>query len=978
MCDKADPAPAPKGEMRMEGRAVQSPKACYFDGSDGSQRVYAVYGNTNDYYMTLTRGWYKLDRLLESHLKQLGFQVVLFCDGSATLRCHDPEIAKRRRQLFPTKAEEKQDRAAEPTATNIVERAPTDAGSMKRRPRGKLSSRERAADVPSGTGAEASAPLEFECPVDALPIYLNRLMSSDSAKCAVVFSNAEFLFEGEAGSFGRQIRAWYNLKASNPNIAILLFQMPRLDGLSERLRGNSLWGFIYEHLFSDECRKKAVIHIGSPCLDEVFYLLNARVPDFRSADRLRALGLDESTVMAAAHRLVLQCGGRLYALKSFIDRHPRDCLDRLMEQYGADSDADALEILRNTEGWEEVARVVGRIIDKAVNEQQDLRALPFRESCFTNLRMARGAKISNCNANMCMVLKGRPGTGKSTAAEYIGRALRQKGLLPSGHFVKVERKDLVAGYVGHTALKTQAKIDEALGGVLLVDEAYELNRNGRGVDGTADFGIEAIETLMNAIIPLRGQICIIFAGYPERMDSFLAANDGLFSRIGNNIITIPDYDAGMLERIALRSIAKQNARYAATGSPIRFFISGTLGAPQDVEVREERYTPEALSERCREDRSENRALCPLSIYFDNLVADKDETNFGNAREANETAELLIANARNRVGARSRDIVITREDFAPDKQKYFKPRAANMGELLKGLDSIVGMETVKEKFRSLANLLSRGRIMNRFSSENAALAGQAFHPDSFFMIGNPGVGKTMIATRLAHMLCTAGLVRRYDPVRVQGNDLIGIFAAEHTEGIRNFLKKHNGSVVIVDEAHQLGQYSAGKGVLQALLDPMSGDDREMQVVFVFNCYPNQAGQLLGMESGIARRMRNAFFFEDYTCDEVHEIFRLKLADKGLLADDAALDEARRVLSDLRNQPARFWENGGSAERLLDKAFECMNDRIFGTADAEALLSAIERGEVSRSDLSTLTSDDIARGYARMLGELALIHPEALRS
>jgi stage V sporulation protein K len=124
-----------------------------------------------------------------------------------------------------------------------------------------------------------------------------------------------------------------------------------------------------------------------------------------------------------------------------------------------------------------------------------------------------------------MVFSGAPGTGKTTVARIMGRLFRALEVLPKGHLVEVQRADLVGEYIGHTVHKTRDVIKRALGGVLFVDEAYALAR-----EGEKDCGKEAIDTLVAARENYREELLVVLAGYPEEMAWFLQANPGLLSR----------------------------------------------------------------------------------------------------------------------------------------------------------------------------------------------------------------------------------------------------------------------------------------------------------------------------------------------------------------------------------------------------------------------------------------------------------------
>ena len=120
---------------------------------------------------------------------------------------------------------------------------------------------------------------------------------------------------------------------------------------------------------------------------------------------------------------------------------------------------------------------------------------------------------------------GPPGTGKTTVARILGNIYRSTGILEKGHVVEVTRSDLVAEYIGKSAILTNQKINEALGGILFVDEAYSLFSDSKN-----DFGNEVISTLIKRMEDERDDFVVIFAGYEKEMKSLLDSNTGLRSR----------------------------------------------------------------------------------------------------------------------------------------------------------------------------------------------------------------------------------------------------------------------------------------------------------------------------------------------------------------------------------------------------------------------------------------------------------------
>ena len=186
-------------------------------------------------------------------------------------------------------------------------------------------------------------------------------------------------------------------------------------------------------------------------------------------------------------------------------------------------------------------------IDEAVSSLESLIGLEGVKKEIQQLtsflkvqQMRKEHKLKDIPLSMHMVFTGNPGTGKTTVARIVANILKAMGILKKGHLIETDRSGLVGQYIGHTETKTNGIIDQALGGILFIDEAYSLYKKTEN-----DFGQEAIDTLVKRLEDDRDNFVVIVAGYSAEMEEFLKANSGLRSRF-NTFIDFADYNEEQL------------------------------------------------------------------------------------------------------------------------------------------------------------------------------------------------------------------------------------------------------------------------------------------------------------------------------------------------------------------------------------------------------------------------------------------------
>ncbi len=204
---------------------------------------------------------------------------------------------------------------------------------------------------------------------------------------------------------------------------------------------------------------------------------------------------------------------------------------------------------------------VAEVLDELEGELIGLNPVKTRLKEIAALLLVEKARnrleLPSTMPGLHMSFTGRPGTGKTTVAGRISQILYKLGYLRKGHLVTVTRDDLVGQYVGHTAPKTKEMIKRAQGGVLFIDEAYYLYKQGN----ERDYGAEAIEILLQDMESRRDEFVVIFAGYKNLMNTFYQSNPGLSSRIAHHI-DFPDYNNRELIEIAGLLLKKQSYRFS--------------------------------------------------------------------------------------------------------------------------------------------------------------------------------------------------------------------------------------------------------------------------------------------------------------------------------------------------------------------------------------------------------------------------------
>ena len=228
---------------------------------------------------------------------------------------------------------------------------------------------------------------------------------------------------------------------------------------------------------------------------------------------------------------------------------------------------------------------VGAVLDQLDSELVGLAPVKRRIREIAALLLVDGMRrqlgLTAEQPTLHMSFTGNPGTGKTTVAMRMADILHRLGYIERNHVVAVTRDDLVGQYVGHTAPKTKDVLKRAFGGVLFIDEAYYLYRP----ENERDYGVEAIEILLQVMENERDRLVVILAGYKERMDEFFRLNPGMSSRVAHHI-DFPDYSAEELLRIGQLMLSAENYIFSPDAEQaFRQYIIRRMGRPRFAHAR---------------------------------------------------------------------------------------------------------------------------------------------------------------------------------------------------------------------------------------------------------------------------------------------------------------------------------------------------------------------------------------------------------
>jgi AAA+ superfamily predicted ATPase len=488
------------------------------------------------------------------------------------------------------------------------------------------------------------------------------------------------------------------------------------------------------------------------------------------------------------------------------------------------------------------------------------------------------------NRSFHMVFYGNPGTGKTSIARIFGQIFHESGILQKGQLIEVKGSDLISDHVGGTGKYVNTIIDQALDGILFIDEAYSLSAEDRG-----GFGKEAIEVLIKRMEDDRSRFVVIIAGYKDEMVQFIKSNPGLDRRFPiSNRLEFPDLEPDELLHILKNDLCMKGVHW-------------------DKEI-------EPLLQKVVYDlfRYRNR-------------------NFGNAGEIRNLSESIDLRIKARIAF---DLNATHNlllnDIPNEYLSTTSQESHSIEEILSPLDGLVGLTEIKEHIISIVKILKVDELLSKDS-----LVDNRQYLENYLFIGNPGTGKTTTAKVIGKIFKDLGFLKSSSVVDVSAVDLIAGYVGQTPKKTLQVIDRAIGGVLFIDEAYTLDTSGEGKSqnfgneVVDTLVKYL--DEYKGRLIVIMAGYEEEMVRLLSSNPGLRSRFNKVIKFPDFQPSQLGDILFTLCETKGYILTDDIKESAINLLLQGKSLSPTTFGNAREVKRIFDHMARRLANRVVQNPD-----------------------------------------------
>ncbi len=528
-----------------------------------------------------------------------------------------------------------------------------------------------------------------------------------------------------------------------------------------------------------------------------------------------------------------------------------------------------------------------------------------------NLEQARKNKKSHSGNQINvehLMFVGNPGTGKTEVARLVGKLLMALGIRRGQKIIEITYSDVASpDNQGEVIAKMNEKIDKAIKekNILFIDEAYRF--------ASDDWGRNAFEALIDKMEKNRNDFTVILAGYKERNEELYRINQGLKSRIKE--IEFPDYTEEQIGEIVI-NMFESSHRYEKITTVVRERIN------------------KRISSLCR------RGLCE------------------NGRGARKLFEEINEKVEKR-GTTGKTYEVQLEDV-PEPMTLQKDKALkfidDFGKEFRGIPKVKAF---------LEELLFRcAQDEERINASRESLPANDLFNNCFF-VGPPGTGKTSVAEKMSEYFNLLGLTpSRLGILKTGANDLASPYGGEYSRLVYNKFQEAKGRILFIDEAYSLAHDEQGRNILNEIVKNLTNPEFR-DVILIMAGYEDDMNELYKINQGMRRRVPHKVHFENFTTDELVDIFFDYLGKESLYQVNPEQEGAiRRRLETLfvRMAAQRDFGNAGTVKEFVKKVCTSCYRREHADGNSTHIITI---GDLEQEQKNTEKLEDIYEEMCKKL-------------